>query len=144
MSFELITEAHGETVFICAPNGGHGLELELKDIDDDVSSVSLSNDEAVEVADALYELASRKSDLIRASELSVNDALIRVAALHGLAVRFNYSKTATSPIETRCFVPSSLAVYEDHTTFSGHDADRGMFRAFRTDRVKGTVAILGG
>jgi WYL domain-containing protein len=106
--------------------------------------IYLTTEAAIETADALYEAAGHRppSQLVKASELGVNDALIRVAELHGLKVRFRYAKSDHDPVEVRTFVPKSLKVMDDHTTFVGLDEDRGGFRSFRTDRIKGTVEVV--
>jgi predicted DNA-binding transcriptional regulator YafY len=144
MRFHLLTAVHEETIDVVSEDDN--IELNCWDYDDDQTSVGLDAAEAVMLADALYDAAGQTSntDLVKASDLSVNDALIRIAALHGLRVSFRYAKGDSSPVETRQFVPASLKVYPDHTTFVGKDSDRSLaFRSFRTDRIKGTVAILG-
>lgn len=121
-----------------------GLTIDARDVDQDVASIEATVEEALQLADALYEAAGRKapSQLVKASELGANDALIRIAELHGLKVRFRYAKSDHDPVETRTFVPKSLKVMEDHTTFIGVDEDRGGFRSFRTDRIKGIVEVV--
>jgi predicted DNA-binding transcriptional regulator YafY len=141
--FLLESTQHYETVeldFSVTDN----VEIDVHDADGDRAVVDITHDEAIQVADAIYEGTGRKnpSNLVKASDLSVNDALIRVAELHGLRVRFRYAKTVTAPVETRTFVPKGLQVLADHTTFNGIDEDRGGFRSFRTDRIKGTVEVV--
>lgn len=80
---------------------------------------------------------------VRASEVSFNEAVLRLAAAHERAVEFRYAKTATSPIETRSFVPVAVNATQDgKTVFVGPDSDRnGALRSFRLDRIKGEVQI---
>lgn len=87
----------------------------------------------VEVADI--------DSMTRASDVSFNEGLIRVAAVHGRTVSFRYAKTATSPIEARRLIPTSVEKHGDAVLFVGEDPDRGGYRSFRLDRIKGDVEV---
>jgi predicted DNA-binding transcriptional regulator YafY len=82
--------------------------------------------------------------ITRASEVTVNEAIIRVAAAHERSVRFNYAKTADAPIETRVLAPTEVAVSDDEArVVIGKDPFRDeQVRSFRIDRIKGTVQVL--
>lgn len=78
----------------------------------------------------------------KASEVSFNEGVLRLAAVHGREVEFRYSKTPSSPIETRRFIPSAVAVSKGGAVLVlGEDEDRDEPRAFRLDRIKGDVKI---
>lgn len=78
-----------------------------------------------------------------ASEVSFNEALLRVASAHNRTVAFRYSKGDNLPIESRALVPSAVHTSKaDQVVFSGFDPDRGAVRAFRVDRIKGDVTVL--
>ena len=79
--------------------------------------------------------------MIRASEVSFNEAVLRVAAAHNRQVTFRYAKGDGSMIETRVLVPSKVKEVDGHVTFSGYDEDRDQIRAYRMDRMKGEVRL---
>jgi hypothetical protein len=77
----------------------------------------------------------------KASEVSFNEGVLRLAAVHKRAVQFRYAKLPTAPIEMRSFVPDRLFTTEaGYQTVVGPDPDRdGEFRMYRLDRIKGEV-----
>lgn len=81
------------------------------------------------------------SNAVLASDVSFNEGLMRLAAVHGKTVTFNYAKGDGKIIETRSFVPSDVKQVGDHVTFMGYDPDRAMPRAYRIDRMKGEVRV---
>ena len=85
---------------------------------------------------------STASNEVRASEITFNEAILRVAAAHERTVEFRYAKGKDAKvIETRQLKPSGVAVGRDgHVTFTGYDPDREEPRAFRLDRIKGDYA----
>lgn len=78
---------------------------------------------------------------VRASDVSLNEGLLRLAGVHNVPVTFKYAKAVDKPIETRTFVPSQVKDKGDHVTFVGYDEDRGGIRSFRSDRIKGQVSL---
>ncbi len=80
--------------------------------------------------------------MIRASEVSFNEAILRVAAAHNRQVTFRYAKGDGGMIETRVLVPSKVMNVDNHVTFAGYDEDRDQVRAYRMDRMKGEVKIV--
>lgn len=100
----------------------------------------------VDINAVMRDVATRlnaDTPLVKASELTANEAIIRVAALHELEVEFEYSKTPFAPVETRRFSPCNVVKTGDgYTTFNGEDAARHDVRAFRTDRIMGNVRVL--
>lgn len=119
------------------------LALQTDDFDD--GQLWLTNDQAINLANALLREAGVKSDeegLIRASDLTYNEGALRLAAVHGKAVTFRYAKSTTAPIETREFVPESVIVTKaGDKVVLGPDADREHIRSFRLDRIKGDVEV---
>lgn len=80
--------------------------------------------------------------VIHASKVSFNEGLLRLAAVHHKPVSFRYAKGAGGlVIENRTLIPSDVNVVGDHVTFTGYDPDRESIRAYRTDRIKGQVAV---
>lgn len=76
--------------------------------------------------------------------LSLNESLIRLAAEHGLEVRFGYSKSDGSPIETRALIPERVFTTRngEAVLVIGHDPYRDDdYRTFRLDRIKGRVSV---
>lgn len=78
---------------------------------------------------------------VRASEVSFNEGLMRLAAVHKVQVSFRYAKGDGAMIETRTVVPSDVKTVGDHVTFTGYDPDREQMRAYRLDRIKGVVGV---
>ena len=81
------------------------------------------------------------STVIHASQIGLNEALLRVAAVHKRPVTFRYAKGDGKVIETRTLIPSDVKTVTDHDTFTGYDPDRDDVRAYRTDRIKGQVNV---
>lgn len=85
------------------------------------------------------------ASVTRASEIEFNEALLRLAAVHGKTVVFRYAKGDGHHIELRRLIPNQiLKVQKDgieHLTFVGHDPDRDDVRAYRYDRIKGEVSV---
>ena len=74
---------------------------------------------------------------VHASSLTFNDALVRLAVLHGKAVVFGYAKGAGQNIEVRQLEPQDV----DAEGFVGFDPDRQATRRYRFDRVAGEIRI---
>lgn len=78
----------------------------------------------------------------RASDISFNEALLRLGAVHARKVHFRYAKTDTAPIEEREFVPEGVYETRDgNIVVVGQDDDRDGIRSYRLDRIKGEVSI---
>jgi hypothetical protein len=84
------------------------------------------------------------SDLVKASEVSFNEGILRLASVHERTVQFRYAKGNGNTIETRQFTPTSVGKsLKGDVYFTGPDPDReGEPRAYRLDRVKGDVDFL--
>lgn len=79
----------------------------------------------------------------RASEVSFNEGILRLAAVHGKTVEFRYAKGDEKIIETRALKPESVTVSKDgHMTFVGYDPDRDAPRSYRVDRIKGEARFV--
>lgn len=72
-----------------------------------------------------------------ARDISFNEGLIRLAAIHKREISFRYAKGDGTILETRTVIPSKVRAVEDHLTFTGHDVDRDDVRAYRLDRIRG-------
>ena len=78
----------------------------------------------------------------KASEVSFNEGILRLAAVHARPVEFRYAKSPAAPIETRRFTPTGIGQANDGAfVVMGNDEDREQPRAFRLDRIKGDVKI---
>lgn len=112
---------------------------------DGAGGMSFSKEQAIKAGVAIIEAAGGKvadpDAFTRASDITLNESLIRVAAVHGRVVMFRYAKTDTSPIESRKAIPSAIEKHGESTLFVGQDPDRGDYRSFRLDRIKGDVGI---
>ncbi len=72
---------------------------------------------------------------------SLNEQLIQVAINHDIEVEFAYAKGSGEVIEHRRLVPTKLDDAKGHKIVTGFDPDRDDVRAYRLDRIKGTVSI---
>lgn len=73
----------------------------------------------------------------RAADISLNEALLRLAIVHERTVEFRYAKGSGQNIELRRLAPGDLKEVKGHLTFTGYDPDRDDVRAYRLDRVRG-------
>jgi predicted DNA-binding transcriptional regulator YafY len=80
--------------------------------------------------------------VVRASQITFNEALLRVAVVHEREVEFRYEKGTDKPIESRRFKPEAIKQTKDGMSFVGWDSDREALRTFRVDRIKGDVRIV--
>lgn len=88
-------------------------------------------------------LMTSPQTIVHASDVTFNEGVLRLAAVHGRRVEFRYAKSADAPIEFRSFTPESVTTSrEGHVLIAGPDEDRnGEFRSYRLDRIKGEVSI---
>ena len=147
----LITDPDGDTIELRPAEfredclGGTFIEVIQNYEDGDESArVSLTRDQAFQAAQALVENAGGSvvpaEALKRASDLSFNEAVMRVACAHKRTVTFRYAKDKGQYIEARRFNPESIS--EDGSAAIGHDPDRDdAVRRFRFDRIKGEVSF---
>lgn len=98
---------------------------------------------ALDVAKALVEATGQKlvplSDLKSARDVSFNEGMLRLAAIHKRTVTFRYAKDKGNYIEQRTLNPER--VEDDGSSVIGHDPDREDVRRYRLDRIKGEVAF---
>ena len=88
-------------------------------------------------------MSTTTPQLVRASDISFNEGIMRLAAIHGKTVEFRYVKGEGAPVETRRLVPSQVRGEGETLSFLGHDPDRDDdYRQFRLGRIKGTVAVI--
>lgn len=76
-----------------------------------------------------------------ASDISLNESILRLAILHDRSVTFRYAKGSGGTIETRCLEPSEIKEVKGHTIFVGFDPDRDEPRSYRLDRIKGEAKL---
>lgn len=83
------------------------------------------------------------SEVVRASDVSFNEGVLRLAAVHGRKVEFRYAKSSTDPVEFRTLVPDNVyTTRAGATVIVGEDDDRAGTRSYRLDRILGDVAVL--
>lgn len=78
-------------------------------------------------------------NVVNATDVSFNEGVLRLAAVHNKQVTFRYAKGDGKFIEQRTFVPADVVSKDGHITFKGFDPDREEVRAYRVDRIKGEV-----
>jgi predicted DNA-binding transcriptional regulator YafY len=80
---------------------------------------------------------------IKASQVSFNEGVLRLAVVHHRTVEFRYEKGPDKPIESRQLEPKSIHVAAGgDMSFVGYDPDRENTRSFRVDRIKGDVRFV--
>lgn len=140
MSNKAFTDLYGDDVNVGRYAGV--VDLEIDERDGDVASAAFQPDGAIAVGEALIEAAGGsippKDDgsIVRAADVSWNEALLRVAKAHNRPVQFKYAKGAGAIIEPRKLIPQSFS----DGVVTGYDPDRGGIRAYRLDRIRGEVA----
>jgi predicted DNA-binding transcriptional regulator YafY len=77
---------------------------------------------------------------VKASDISFNEGVLRLAVVHHKRVEFRYAKGEGDVIETRQLQPESIKVAQGGAmSFVGWDPDRNALRTYRVDRIKGEV-----
>lgn len=80
---------------------------------------------------------------VKASQISFNEGVMRLAQIHGKTVEFRYEKGKDKPIEARVLKPTSITISENgDMSFVGYDPDRDDTRSFRVDRIRGEVKFV--
>lgn len=110
---------------------------------DDSERLDLRREDAIKIAKAILENESVEPPplVVKASEVSFNEGLLRLAAAHERQVTFRYAKGDGKTIETRTLVPQEVREVKGNLIFLGHDPDRNDIRAYRVDRMKGEVQV---
>lgn len=72
---------------------------------------------------------------------TLNEQLLQVAINNDVEVEFAYAKGSGAVIEQRRLNPVTLSVAKGHQIVTGFDPDRDDIRAYRLDRIKGTVSV---
>jgi len=78
---------------------------------------------------------------IDGKEADWNVAAFQAALQHGRTAEFRYAKGDGSVIEDRALKPSEITEMGGRTIVVGYDVDREEPRAFRIDRIKGSVVV---
>lgn len=144
-SFELV-DHFGDKLYII---GGPVMNKVTFDseVDGQETTLVFDLDGARKVAESILEATGQKyvplSEIIPlASDVSFNEAMLRLACIHKRTVRFNYAKDEGKYIESRRLNPTGFAGEGDTLSVKGHDPDReNEWRAFRLDRIKGEVSF---
>lgn len=80
---------------------------------------------------------------VKASQISFNEGVLRLALIHIKQVEFRYEKRSDAPIESRRLIPSRITIAKGgDMSFFGWDPDREAERQFRVDRIKGDVRFV--
>ncbi len=123
---------------------------ELDDLPYRVGLIDADINDYVWITDAAVDaLAAHKAErygeprpATRASEVSFDEGVLRLAAVHGRTVTFRYAKGGGSMIETRTLTPESVFTNKrGDLLVGGQDPDRDEYRAYRVDRIKGSVSV---
>ena len=138
-----LTDNHGDDLVLTLDEDG---DLMIESANEETSYFSFRSD----TAEALRKLRAFVNEALgeasvpgpRASEVSFNEGIMRLAAVHGQKVQFRYAKGAGTVIETRTLLPETVFEAKDGALlFGGQDPDRDEYRAYRMDRIKGEVTV---
>lgn len=139
-----ITDRYGDTLTIEEDSGVLSANIQEAGVGE--ATVLLRPDQCVEAAKAFLGLAGQQiievEALKRASDLTFNESVLRVAAIHKRTVTFRYAKDKGDFIEARRLNPEKIVGEGDKLAVLGQDPDRedrGGVRRFRLDRIKGEV-----
>lgn len=142
-----LTDRFNDTIDLNVDDGD--VELSITEQDTTAEVWFADPSELLPLADAIYAEAgvdkpkrpAGKPDAVLASEVSFNEAVLRLAAAHQRPVTFRYAKGTGAVIETRTLTPGQVRNVDGHVTFTGFDPDRQAVRAYRSDRIKGEVSL---
>ena len=103
-------------------------------------------EQAEQIANEILNQTGRKTisatEIPLAGNVSFNEAMLRVAAIHKRTVQFRYAKQNEGAfIESRRLNPEQLTGSGDAISVIGQDPDRTATRRFRLDRIKGEVSF---
>ena len=140
-----ISDIYDDTIEV-EGRDGDGIYIDVNE-GDETASVALDGEQTKALLAAIAKHAELEAPqppagAVRASDIPLNEALLRVAAAHHVPVRFRYAKGDGTLIETRMFTPSDVKDVGMHVTFTGYDPDRDDYSAYRSDRIKGQVQIV--
>ena len=111
--------------------------------DDGEPCAALAPSAAREVALGILKAVGEKvvpiKDLKSAKDVSFNEGMLRLAAIHKRQVTFRYAKGDGGFIEQRNLNPER--VEDDGESVIGRDPDRDDVRRYRLDRIKGEVSF---
>lgn len=120
-------------------------DIELTSEDPEISNFFFNPEQAKELVGILTGFGTSRPESTVSIEVSegdtFNDALIELAIKHDKTLKFGYAKGKGEVIENRRIVPAAVKVVNDHSVVIGHDPDRDDIRAYRLDRIKGTVTF---
>lgn len=145
MSDVRLQDASGDEIAF-EPNGTGGIYLDANPYGAEDPITYFVFRDAQEVVNAIAEVANLdvdkpRPDAVLASDVTYNEAVLRLALVHSRTVRFGYAKGDGSFIETRRFEPDAVREVDGHLTFTGWDPDRREVRAYRLDRIQGEVSL---
>jgi len=88
-----------------------------------------------------------QQQVVRATDITFNEGILRIAAIHKKRVRFNYLKGDGKVIEFRYLDPNDVKVINpgeasEHVTVTGFDPIRQAVRHYRLDRIALDVEIV--
>ncbi len=134
---------------------GDTLEVEFIEASGNVCLTSLDSDGevavvftpevAINIARAIYAAAGKDvvdiSEIPSAHNVTFNEAMLRVAAIHKRTVCFRYQKVKGGYIESRRLNPEAIVGEGETLGVSGKDPDRDAPRRFRLSQIQGEVSF---
>lgn len=138
--WEVLKEFEDGTQIVRDPTGTAGLPLAVYDGNEFVWFAEDDIPELVATIAAAFNVTVNPSVSADLSG-SLNEQLLQVAINHDAEVGFAYAKGSGAVIEHRRLTPVKLDEAKGHKIVTGFDPDRDDIRAYRLDRIKGTVSV---
>ncbi len=137
------TDEYGDTITVEQSTTGY-IDITVNENDEECV-VRLITTEAAEFGRSILEAAGEEvvayDSLPHAGNVSFNEAMLRVAAIHKRTVAFRYQKVDGGYIESRRLNPEAIVGEGDTLGVSGKDPDRDAPRRFRLSQIQGEVSF---
>lgn len=149
MSYKNLEEVYDDgNIRIDRDPCGDGLPLRITvyDKDGDDSEYEWLDDEGVEAILKAFGPAAQATSApagVSAADVSFNESVLRLAALHSREVTFRYVKPDGSSPTPRTVIPFEIQEIKGNRLVLTEDHDREDYRAYRLDRIRGDVEFTG-
>lgn len=140
--WEVLREFSDGTQIVRDPSSAGGMTLGINDGSGEYTWIDDDNlVDFVSTVAAAFDIHIVGTSASGVAGDSLNEQLLQVAIDNDVEVRFAYAKGNGAVIEQRSLSPEKLDTVKGHRIVTGFDPDRDDIRAYRLDRIKGTVSI---
>lgn len=135
------SDTYGDPIHVLGYEDGDLVSLDTRGI----TGFDFDKEAAVQLGTAILKAAGVStvpiSDIPSATNVSFNEAMLRLACVHKRTVVFRYQKQNGGFIESRRFNPERIVGEGDTLGAEGHDPDRNAPRRFNIGRIQGEVSF---